>query len=311
MNDVAAPARLAAGFRLIQAAGRLSARLKPEDVRRNPGPARAALKRFIGFHHPVPSPGTTVRRIADIGPIEVLTVTPDALGGAGAGAIIYVHGGGLVFHDVETFLPTLTRLASESGRTIIALGYPKAPEHPPRAIVDAVVAAVRNLIGTELARIGILPSLAGDSIGGLMVLNAALRLDLNARPSLVLIYPVLDLREGRCFDSRTRYARGYLLDADFMAFYRDLASTAFPDGFDPLDLSAHDIARLGPIRIVSAQCDVLADEARLFARRAAANGPLIHHQEIPSLPHDFLLFAGRVPEAAAALGCVAGALRFH
>jgi acetyl esterase len=59
---------------------------------------------------------------------------------------------------------------------------------------------------------------------------------------------------------------------------------------------------------VSARCDVLSDEALAFVDRGRSVGTEIDLTDLPGLPHDFLLFSGRVPDAANGLTVVARAL---
>lgn len=66
-------------------------------------------------------PGPT----ADL-PIRIYRPTTDAK----APAIIYLHGGGWVLNFLDIYDASLSRLANQTGATIISVHYQKAPEHP-------------------------------------------------------------------------------------------------------------------------------------------------------------------------------------
>jgi acetyl esterase len=296
---------IAASFGAILNVRRLSGKVDLEALRREPKAAREGLRRLVGFFRPKPHPDATVMQRPAIGPICVLDIEPAA---PIPGRVIYVHGGGFVFHDTETFLPSLTQLSVLSRRRITVLGYPKAPETKPSTIVAALCEAIALLVHAGASRDGVVPVLAGDSVGGLIVLYAGSSRLGDLKPRLAMIYPVLDLTETRQFDSRVRYGSGYLLDSATMAWFRALGRDAFPEDFDPLALRADQWNSLGPIMIVAARCDVLHDEATAFHAAALAAGRNVSLSVVPCMPHDFLLFAGRVPEASTGMGMIARAL---
>ncbi len=297
LADVAAgtEAPLAPGFALIQKLRRLSAPVNAAAVQADPRPARAGLARLVAAYQPPMPPDVTMHAHPACGPIGVREFRPATL--RNPIPVLYVHGGGFVFHGLASFAPVLATLASASGRPVIALDYPKVPEAQAAAIVAGLGTALDGL--ARAAGPGV-PVLAGDSIGGLIVLWAALSALRDLRPKLVLVYPLLDLTEDRRFDSRERYGADAMLDTELLTYFRGLARGALP-GFDPLGLSDADLAALGPVRILSAAHDVLADEAALFEDRLHARGSVVQRVTMPDLPHDFLLYGGRIPEAAAGL----------
>lgn len=298
------PDRIGPGFERVIAARRLVGQPDPERIRRDPAAARASLKRLAALFGPSPDPEVRIERGPSLGPVGRVDLVP-MRAPLRAGRVIYVHGGGLVVYDLETFLPTLTRLAAASGRVVTAIDYPKVPEVAPARAVAGVLEALERL-GAEAGDGPDPLVLAGDSIGGLLVLLAASGPLAGLRPAVVPIYPVLDLTEDRAHPSRERFGRGYFLDEPVMAWFRSLAREALPGGFDPLGWPLETWERMGAVHIVAAPCDVLSDEGAAFA--AAAPPGRVRRTVLPGLPHDFLLFAGRVPEAARGLARVAAIL---
>jgi len=290
----AGPAPLAPGFAVIQKLRRLSTRVDVAAVQRDPRPARAGLARLVASYQPPMPPCVLMLEHPPCGAVRVVEFRPAVL--SALAPVLYVHGGGLVFHGLPSFAPTLATLAADTGRRVVALDYPKVPEVAAEMVMAGLVGAL-----DRLARRGERPTLVGDSVGGLVVLWAALSALRDLRPALVLVYPLLDLTEGRRFDSRARFGRDLLLDADLLTYFRGLARAALPDGFDPLALTLADRAALGPVSVLSAGQDVLADEATQFVARMQEAGRTVAHVTLADLPHDFLLYGGRIPEARAGL----------
>ena len=113
--------------------------------------------------------------------------------------VLYLHGGGFVFGDLETHDRACRRLADRSGVSVLALNYRRAPEHPWPAAVDDAVAALR-WIASQPPELQIAPAavaIAGDSAGGTIAALACVRLRDEAPEMLprvqLLIYANTDL----------------------------------------------------------------------------------------------------------------------
>lgn len=207
--------------------------------------------------------------------------------------ILYIHGGGLVHYDLDVFTPFLSYFARVLGATIIALGYEKCPETPADQVIDRLMERV-----VDLSREIDVRRMIGDSIGGLLSLYAALRVVPGRFQEVTLIYPVLSMRQT--YPSFERYGEGFLLDAEDMRWFRSLVSPRFrAEGFDPLEFTAEAIDGMR-ITVVSAGCDVLADEAHAFSSKTAAK--LLHFAD---LPHDFCLYHGSISSARGAIETIA------
>lgn len=93
------------------------------------------------------------------------------------GAVIWLHGGGFVFGDLDTEHPWATRIADGSGAVVISVGYRRSPEHPfPAALNDAY--AVLNWTAEHAAELGVCPDLiaiGGHSAGAGLAAAVALR----------------------------------------------------------------------------------------------------------------------------------------
>ena len=249
-----------------------------------------------------------------------------------AGHVLYLHGGGLVFYSVEDFSSLMAHFAFTSGCDVTAFQYPKAPEHRPHEIVDLVSAKIEQRLSQLAGNEQIV--MAGDSIGGYLALYFALRRFPGKFKRLVLIYPVLDLDQQR--PSYLAYGRGYCLNADMMAWFQSLWHTApqksadSPSGaevwsqveqnanngasdgmeeFSPFSLTGSDVQNLPQTVVVSAEMDILRDEAHEWSTALQGRNLPVQHRQMSGLAHDFCLYGGAVPEARAAVDFIASQLR--
>ncbi|MGP2502517.1 alpha/beta hydrolase fold domain-containing protein [Pantoea ananatis] len=216
--------------------------------------------------------------------------------------IFYLHGGGLVYYSTEVFRGFLSMLARISGREICAFEYPKAPETSMAEIVEHL----EQQLSSELDRVSVAPCLMGDSIGGLLTLWFAGSALKNSFSNIHLLYPVMATHHS--FESFQHYGEGYLLDASTLRWF---AGHWLPwcsqQRFDPL-ASDYDFSSLPNVVLHTAGYDVLSDEGFAFAAQASKAGIKLQHYHHAALPHDFCLYAGKIPSARLAIDQIAAAL---
>ncbi|HEX6376084.1 MAG TPA: alpha/beta hydrolase [Allosphingosinicella sp.] len=292
----AADTPLAPDFRRVAAARRLFGRPDFAAARADPAAARTRQHRLVAA-----TGGVASNPVAEAG--DRLVAVPSGAPRPGLGPILYIHGGGLVFYDVAIYRPWLQLIADGGGRDVIAIDYPRAPETAPAAVLAAVAAAAAEAAASAPG----LPVLAGDSVGGLIALWLCAQAGVVAE-RLVLIAPMLNLREDRRFDSYAAYGAGYGLDAEFMPWFRALVREALPD-FDPLGPEPFAASLPERTAVASPACDLLADEAAAFAGLMAQRGSPIERLVLAGLPHDFWLYPGFAPvrEASRRVAALCGA----
>ena len=232
--------------------------------------------------------------------------------GAGAGAVIFVHGGGFAFCSPETHERCARVLALECGLPVLLPDYRLAPEHPyPAGLMD-VVATIRNAFAVS-APFGVTAGpliLSGDSAGANLALAALLHEAREGRPPLagaLLFYGTYagDFRTesyrdfengpGLTTAKMQRYWHWYVGDRDVSA--------------DPLacPLLAADaaLAALPPLHLMAAGVDPLLSDSIVLHERLKRLGRSEGLTIVPGVTHGFLqntldLTAAR--EALAAAG---------
>jgi len=236
----------------------------------------------------IPGPG---------GPIAVRLHRPERVG-AGLPVVLYFHGGGFVGGSIADADVPARFIAEHCPALVLAVGYALAPARPfPAAPEDAHSAALWLAgsaagLGGDARRMAV----AGDDAGG----NLAASLTLIARdrngPKIaaqVLIGPMLD-------PSMTRLGDGARLNADLSAATcADCYRQYLPQSRQRLHPYASPIvsvrqAGLPPALIVTAECDVLHDEAEKYAAALIAAG----------VPTQVVRFAGVTHAALAKLRAV-------
>ncbi|MDN5913551.1 MAG: alpha/beta hydrolase [Pseudonocardia sp.] len=252
---------------------------------------------------PAPVPSTVpVHEIRDLD-IEGVAVrlyrpTPEP----GLPVVVYFHGGGWVFGDLETHDHPCRVMANAGRALVLSVDYGLAPEHRFPQPVDQCTAVTRAILA-RAESLGGDPGrlvLAGGSSGGNLATAVALR-DAALRPrGLVLVYPPLDATTA--LPAYTDNAHGYNLSAAEMRYYW----TAYAPDVDPRDphlspLHAPDLSGLPPALILTAELDVLRDDGEEFTRRLATAGVPVDLRRYPGQIHGFLGLRAVSPDADHAL----------
>ncbi|OBF85374.1 esterase [Mycobacterium sp. 852002-51163_SCH5372311] len=208
--------------------------------------------------------------------------------------IVYCHGGGFVFCDIESHDGFCRALARGSQSVVVSIDYRLAPEHPaPAAALDAF-AAFRWVV-EHADELGIDPArtaVGGDSAGGNLAAVTAIlcrEREVTAPAAQLLIYPAID----PSFDTESyqRYASGYInTRAAMMWYWRQYLGGERP--FDPPYLvapaRAESHAGLPPAVIVTAGLDTLHSEGCSYARLLRSAGVRVVHRDFPGLFHGFM-----------------------
>ncbi len=220
--------------------------------------------------------------------------------------LLFFHGGGWVYGDLDSHDPACRFLAQRSGVRVLSVDYRLAPEHPFPAAYDDAVAAYRWVVehaeslGADPARLGV----GGDSAGGTLAATTAVQAAREGLPLAfqLLIYPGTDMTTRT--ESRRLFEHGFYLTDEFM----DLAKAHYlPDPSRWADPAASPLLcevpeGLAPAYVATAGFDPLRDEGEAYARKLADAGVEVELRRFPDQIHGFLnvLGAGRTARAATA-----------
>lgn len=205
--------------------------------------------------------------------------------------LVFFHGGGFVFGDLDTHDHSCRRLCNEAGAIVAAVDYRLAPEAPfPAAAEDAIAAARWALENAaDLGGANDRVFVVGDSAGGNLAAVAALALRGDAGPQLtgqVLIYPVTDLRDGD-YLSRVERASGYGLTQAMMEWFLSLYAPTAEQQAHPhaSPLAAGDLSGLPPALVITARFDPLCSEGDAYAIRLNDAGVSVDHVRLEGAIH--------------------------
>jgi acetyl esterase/lipase len=235
-----------------------------------------------------------------VGEVNVERFTPAA---ARPGSIVYAHGGGYVAGSLVTHRALTAEIAAVTLRTIIAVDYRRAPEHPFPAAVDDV-AAVFRAVCAEHPEAGV--ALAGDSAGGGLALSVVAQLKerrLRLPSALVLIGPWVDLRlTGKSF------ALNKALDPLVTVEALSNSAAAYVGGGDmdhpwlvPLQSG---LRGYPPLLIQVGSAEGLLDDSVRLAERAQSDGVSVTLQVWPEMMHTWHRYSSYLPQATEALAAI-------
>jgi len=225
--------------------------------------------------------------------------------------LLYLHGGGFVIGGLETHDSLCRQLALRSGAAVVALDYRLAPEHPfPVAVEDSWsamdwLAHHGHTIGLDGSRLAV----GGDSAGGTLAAVAAIHardIGLPLRAQL-LITPGTTAHADT--PSHRRFANGYLLEADGIAWFFDkYIPVGLREDWRFAPLLADDVEGVAPACVVLAECDPLVDEGIAYADRLRSAGVSVELELYRGVTHDFIKLGRVLPEAHQAQAAAAAAL---
>ncbi len=236
--------------------------------------------------------------------IPVESVRDDVIGGvrvrrykhkdATPGVLLYLHGGGWAFGNLDSHDVATRALAHSARVEVVSVAYRLAPEHAHALLLEDCLAVYRALVG------GVLPAseivLAGDSAGAhlcMLMMLAMPTLNLPSPAGACLFYGVYD--DDITTQSHLKFGvGGFGLTTTRMTNYwnwyvpqaeRD-AATVRP----VRDASDEALAALPPLWFTSAGLDCLKNDTLRMLDRLRAAGHIHHtHEEVLGVPHGHLL----------------------
>ena len=281
--------------------------LSAEEARQQPTPADAVMRVIEEDGLDVPEPAVTKTDItypAAEGDQPARIYTPTDAGEGPFPLIVYVHGGGWVIADIDTYDASAAALADKLDAVVISLEYRHAPEAPFPAAHEDVLAgyswAVENAgqYNADADRL----ALVGESVGGNMVVATAIAArdrQLTQPDHVVSVYPVAQTDLDT--ESYQENADAIPLNRAMMEWFFDNTVTDESQLSDPrISLVDADLADLPPITIVNASIDPLRSDGTMLADAIEAAGSSVEQRTFDGVTHEFFGMAAVVEAAAEA-----------
>ena len=225
--------------------------------------------------------------------------------------LIYLHGGGWVLGNLDGVDHICRSLANQADCIVVSVDYRLAPEHKfPAAVEDAY--AVTNWVAKNAADINgdeTRVAIAGDSAGGNIAAAVALMARDRGEPSLmyqVLIYPTTQY--GFDTESYHKYGQGdFGLSKEEMIWFwhHYLADVADGQNAYASPLLANNLANLPPAYIITAEYDVLRDEAEAYSVKLQLAGVPVKLQRYHGMIHSFVGLSSVIDQGKSAIADIA------
>ncbi len=232
--------------------------------------------------------------------------------------LVLFHGGGFVLGSINSHDNLARYYCSQAGLIVISVAYRLAPEHKfPAGVEDAYAALCwagdhAAQMGGDAARMAVIGDSAGGNFAAVVCQLARLRKGPNVAYQ-VLLYPAMTSILEADYPSRKLYGNGeYLLSRAFKKWRGALYfNQADVESRDPRasPILTKDLSGLPQTLIVTAEFDMLRDEARHYARRLIESDVPVEYKNYPTTIHGFISFAGALDVGKEALKYVSDRLK--
>ncbi|QJT05480.1 alpha/beta hydrolase [Streptomyces asoensis] len=286
MSLLARPAVATRAAKTMQGLTRLASRRSG-----GPGSAADGQTRF-------PEYPRAVRELTvptSVAPAPVTVYAPPAGTATPAPVHVNFHGGGYVVSMPELDDGLCRWLAAEAGVVVVNVKYVVAPQHPFPAPPTQAFEVVRWVAehGAEHGWDGGRLTVGGQSAGGGLTAAVARQALEQGGPAIalqVLHYPPLDLATG-AKDKKAAVAKPMLrpwmaeiFDTSYVPDPRERAHR-FVSPAHASDTA--DLTGIAPALVITAEYDLLRNEATRYAERLSAAGALVEHHDVTGADHGY------------------------
>lgn len=291
--------------------------LTPEEARQQPSPADAVKKLMKDQDKKGPEPvgkvDNTSVRLGDH-KVDVRIYSPQGEGPFPV--ILYIHGGGWVIADLDTYDATPRALCNAVQAVVISTDYRHAPEAKFPAAHEDVFGVYQWAVKNEdkhnydSKRIAVV----GESAGGNMACAISLMAKERGAPlplHQVLVYPVADATNTDS-ESYKENADAKPLNKAMMLWFTKYTLANPEDAKNPLlslVLAGDALKGLPSTTIINAQIDPLKSDGDALAKALQAAGVPVKHQVYDGVTHEFFGMGAVVDKAREALNFAAAELR--
>lgn len=293
--------------------------LTPEQARTQPSPADAV--RAVLEAQGKPTAPEAVAKVENrtfpgpAGAVPIRIYWPKGVDDkARPPVVLYIHGGGWVIADLDTYDASPRALANAAQAIVVSTHYRQGPEHPFPAAHEDTLAAYKWMLANA-AKLGgdaMRVAVVGESAGGNMAANIAIAArdqKLQAPLAQVLVYPVAG--DDMTTPSYVENANAKPLNKGAMEWFVRYAFKNADDVHDPriaLDKRT-DLSGLPPATVILAHIDPLRSEGEMYADALKSAGVPVVLQRYDGVTHEFFGMAAVVPKAKEAQQYAGNALR--
>ncbi|GAB2712018.1 alpha/beta hydrolase [Kitasatospora kifunensis] len=208
--------------------------------------------------------------------------------------VVYLHGGRWMLGDAQTHARLICELAAASGAVFVVPEYTRTPEARYPVALEECYAVLTWVVeqATSLGLDGRRLAVAGDCAGATMATGLTMMAKRRGGPRIgaqLLYYPLTDPYHEA--PSRRQFASGYLLTRDALEWYWQQYLDGEQDLTEPtaapLRATLTDLAGLPPTTVISAEADVVRDEAEQYARLLRQAGVAVTAVRYLGTVHDF------------------------
>ena len=281
--------------------------LTPVEARKQPSPADAV--KALLTRQGKPTTPEAVGKVEDRtfqgpgGSLPLRIYTP--VGKGPFPVVLYLHGGGWVIADLDTYDASPRALANAAGAVVVSAHYRQAPEHKfPAAHEDAMAAyqwVLENAAGIDgdPKRVAVV----GESAGGNLAANVAIMArdkGLTQPLRQVLVYPVAD--DDMNSPSYLENAKAKPLNKPMMQWFAQHYFASMQQAADPRIslVDQPNLKGVAPATIITAQIDPLRSDGEKYAAALKKAGVAVNHVNYDGVAHEFFGMGAVIDKAKAA-----------
>jgi len=211
--------------------------------------------------------------------------------------IIYIHGGGWVLGNIDTYTRACMNLAEHLGRPVYSINYRLAPEHPYPAGFNDCLRVVKVLLNSTENNKKRKWVLMGDSAGGNLAAAVSLKLKQekeNLPTKQILLYPLTywDHSIESPFESITTNGYDYGLTVKKIQEYMEMYAPDKEARKSPFisPLMAEDLSGQPDTLIITSEFDPLRDEGEAYGKALKEAGNHVETHRLLNTVHGFIKY---------------------
>ncbi len=292
--------------------------LSPEEARKQPSVADA-VKKLMNEKGMKPEEVGDINDTRDVElsggrVLDARTYTPK--GDGPFPVILYIHGGGWVIADLDTYDASPRALCNGANAVVVSVHYRQAPEHPFPAAHEDVFGAYQWLLQNagrikgDSKRIAVVGESAGGNMAAAICMMAKEK-GIQMPVHQVLVYPVVDMT-GTPTPSKEENAKAKPLNTAMLDWFGKHLLAKPDDAKNPrlsLLMAGEELKGLPPATIILAQIDPLRSEGESLAKALQDAGVKVNVKLFEGVTHEFFGMAAVVNKAKEAQQLATGDLK--